>query len=50
MVIALFAVAAIVLFGLAGLNVTGRMFRPEWLGAACAAVVLFTPALKLLTR
>lgn len=46
---ALFAIAAVVFFVLAGLNISGRMFRPEWFGASCAAVALFWPILKLLT-
>lgn len=46
---ALFAVAAVVFFVLAGLKVSGRFFAPEWYGAACAAIVLFWPVLKILT-
>lgn len=46
MIVALFVVAAIVLFVLAGANVTGRRFNPAWLGMACAAIVLFAPILQ----
>jgi uncharacterized membrane protein YhdT len=40
----LFAVAGIVLLALAGLNIRGRHFAPEWFGLACLAVALLLPA------
>jgi uncharacterized membrane protein YhdT len=48
LILALFAIAAIVLFVLAGLKVGGPRFDPAWFGVACAAVVLLFPALHLL--
>jgi hypothetical protein len=45
-IVALFAVAAIVLFVLAGLNIGAPRFNPAWFGMACAAVVLFAPILQ----
>lgn len=49
LLLALFAVAAIVLFVLAGLNVGAPRFNPAYFGWACAAVVLLFPALHLLS-
>jgi hypothetical protein len=48
LILALFAIAAIVFFVLAGLNVGGPRFNPAYFGWACAAVVLLFPALHLL--
>lgn len=44
----LVAVAAVVFFVLAGLNIRGRFFAPEWFGAACAVFVLLSPVLSRL--
>jgi drug/metabolite transporter (DMT)-like permease len=38
---ALFVIAGIVLLVLAGFNVRGPRFAPEWLGFACLAVAGF---------
>jgi uncharacterized membrane protein YhdT len=43
----LLVVATLVLFGLAGSNVRGRRFAPEWWAAACLVAVVF---LTLLTH
>jgi drug/metabolite transporter (DMT)-like permease len=40
------AVAGIVLLALAGLNINGPRFRPEWLGLACITAALLLPALS----
>lgn len=42
---ALLALAAVILFVLAGLNFGGRRFNPAYFGWACAAVVVFWPLL-----
>lgn len=43
--VVLFAVAGIVFLTLAGANVRGKHFAPEWFGFACLAVAVFLPAL-----
>lgn len=38
-----FAVLAVVLFCLAGLNVRAPRFAPEWFAAACAIIAVLWP-------
>ncbi len=45
---ALLFVAGVVLLVLAGLNVRGPRFAPEWLGLACVAAALSVPVLDRL--
>ena len=47
-VLALLAIAAVVLFVLAGANVAGRRFNPAYYGWACAAAVVFWPIINRL--
>lgn len=47
--LALSAIAAVVLFALAGANVTGRRFNPLGYGLACAAFVVLWPAINAIT-
>ncbi len=42
---ALFAIVAITMFALAGLNVAGKRFHPLGFGLAASALVIFLPAL-----
>lgn len=42
----LFLILAVVLFVLAGLNVRGPRFAPEWFGVACLAVAFGWPLLS----
>lgn len=48
MFLGLVAAAAVVLFLLAGLNIRGRFFSPEWYAAACTVFVLLSPVLSRL--
>lgn len=45
MVVALLILAGIVLLALAGANVRGPRFSPEWYGFACLAAALLAPVL-----
>lgn len=50
MFVAFFALAGIVLLILAGLNVVGPRFAPQWLGFACLALAAFQPAFNAVIR
>lgn len=47
---ALLAVAGVILLVVAGANVRGPRFAPEWYGLACLALAWTWPALTVLAR
>lgn len=48
-ILALFAIAAIIMFALDGLNVRGPRFEPRGFGLACLALVVLWPTIHVLS-
>ncbi len=48
-VLALLVIAGVVQLVLAGLNIGGPRYRPEWMGLACLALAVTWPIVRLLS-
>jgi hypothetical protein len=46
MIVLLLVVAGVILLVLAGANITGRRFAPQWYGLACLAAAFFADVFK----